>query len=379
MVAGVIVAAMNTSVIYADMGKPEPVTEACVSSLIAEARDRFGIPAIAVAVMNAQTVHAFSVQGHRVHGRPDAATRNDFFHTGSCSKSVLAVMAARLVAQGKVAWDTRFFDLFPEFRESAHPAYAEITLEDLFLCRAGIRAFTYLAVDPLPPIEGAPSPARLKFIEYLVAQPPASRRTRNGFEHLYSNASYTMASAMLERAAQSTYEELVTMLLTDEMGLAVHIGWPNGIHADQPWGHLITRDGVESFPPEHEYRLPPLLTPAGDLSMPASDYARYTQWHLQGLRGASDFLSQEAWEHIHFGHAGFSIGVGNGVMGGRRYSGFDGSAGTFFCRSIVVPESDFAFCILMNAGSGTADMKAVDWLTMRLVKKQFDWWWKFWL
>jgi hypothetical protein len=34
---------------------------------------------------------------------------------------------------------------------------------------------------------------------------------------------------------------------------------------------------------------------------------------------------------------------------------------------------------MMNAGSDTAQMKAIDWLTMQTVKKYYNWWWKFWL
>ena len=82
---------------------------------------------------------------------------------------------------------------------------------------------------------------------------------------------------------------------------------------------------------------------------------------------------------VNFGHQGFSLGVANSKLKGYKFSGFDGSAGTFFCRSIIVPEPDFAFTIMMNAGSGTDSMKAVDWLTMRIVKKHYNWWWKFWL
>jgi hypothetical protein len=100
---------------------------------------------------------------------------------------------------------------------------------------------------------------------------------------------------------------------------------------------------------------------------------------LKGLGGTDNYISSEAYRSIHFGHAGFSLGVANGVLGGKRYSGFDGSAGTFFCRSIIVPESDFAFAIMANAGSGTGSIEAVDWLTMRIVKAHFNWWWKFWL
>jgi len=47
--------------------------------------------------------------------------------------------------------------------------------------------------------------------------------------------------------------------------------------------------------------------------------------------------------------------------------------------NIIVPESDFAFTIMTNAGTSTGSMAAVDWLTKRIVEKQFNWWWKFWI
>ena len=188
-----------------------------------------------------------------------------------------------------------------------------------------------------------------------------------------------MASAMLERVSGESYEDLVKKTLTGDLGLSVHVGWPNSISADQPWGHMIAKGKVEAFPPSHDYKLPYLIMPAGDLSMTPKDYAKYTQLHLQGLTGSSNYISSESYRYIHFSHDGFSLGVANGVLGGKRYSGFDGSAGTFFCRSIIVPESDFAFTIMTNAGSGSGSMEAVDWLTQRIVEQHFNWWWKFWL
>ncbi len=115
--------------------------------------------------------------------------------------------------------------------------------------------------------------------------------------------------------------------------------------------------------------------------MTPKDYAKYTQLHLQGLRGKDNYISSEAYRHIHFGHESFSLGVANGTLGGKRYSGFDGSAGTFFCRSIIVPESDFAFTIMMNAGSGSGSMEAVEWLSRKIVEKEYglNWWEKLWL
>ncbi len=355
------------------------VSQLYVSEIVCKAREQYNVPAIAVAVMSAEKIYLQEVQGVRVVDRTDKATLDDYFHMGSCSKSVLAVMAARLIEQDKITWQTKFFDVFPELKADANAAYSDISLEDLFLCEAGIKAYTNAESDPLPNYDHSVRDRRLEFVKHLIAQSPCSEKKEGRFQHLYSNASYTMASAMLERVSGLSYEALARRTLTDDLGLPVHIGWPNSMGVDQPWGHLIARDKVEPFPPDHDYKLPDLITPAGDLSLTPKNYARYTQLHLRGLEGIDNYISSSAYRHIHFSRDGFSLGVANGTLGGKIYSGFDGSAGTFFCRSIMVPESNFAFTIMTNAGFGSGSMKAVDWLTVRLVKEHFNWWWKFWL
>lgn len=352
----------------------DEMTRAGISRLVAKTRTKFRIPAIAVMLMSPDGIHVEEIQGTCVFDRPGPATLDDFFHIGSCSKSVLAMMAGRLIEPGKLKWDAKFFDLLPELAGQSHAAYHDITLEDLFLCRAGIKPFTDLAAEPLPDFQ-----TRSDFICHVLALEPASQRKGGRFQHLYSNASYTMVAAMLERAAGLAYEDMVLKTFDQDFGMTIHFGWPNLLGPDQPWGHLVTRGNVQSHPPEHEYRLPEVLKPAGDIAMTPRDFARYALRHLQGLRGADDFLARATWQRIHFGHPDFSLGVANGKLAGRRFSGFDGSAGTFFCRAILVPEADFAFTVMMNAGSGTSRMPALDWLTMKIVRQHFGWWWKFWL
>ncbi|MGV6815685.1 MAG: serine hydrolase domain-containing protein [Thiotrichales bacterium] len=355
------------------------LTPSYLSKIVSKARAKYKAPAIAVTVINSQTVYLLEIQGVRVVNQPSTATLDDYFHLGSCSKSVLVVIAAKLIEQDKISWQTRFFDTFPELQANANAAYSHVTLEDLFLCEAGIKAFTNSDVDVFPEYDSTVADKKLEFVKYLITQPPASEKKDGKFQHLYSNASYTMASVMLERVSGLSYEDLVRRTLTDDLDLPVHIGWPNSIGDDQPWGHKITKDVVDPFPPDHDYTVSDLITPAGDLSLTPKDYAKYVQLHLNGLRGSDNYISSEAYHHIHFSHPGFSLGMVNGVLGGKKYSGFDGSAGTFFCRSIIVPESDFAFTIITNAGSGTSSMAMVDWLTVRIFKRHFKWWWKFWL
>lgn len=359
--------------------KDSLLTKGDLSEIVKEAIDKYNIPAIAVNVMDSETIYFQEVQGVRVYKQSAKATLNDYFHIGSCSKSVVSVMAAKLVEQKMIKWNTRFFDIFPELLGDANVEYGDITLENLLLSEAGIKAFTNAKKEPLPEYDSTVVNKRLAFMKYLVSLPPSSEKRDGKFLHLYSNPSYMMASAMLERVTGLTYEELVHKTLMDDLGMQVYIGWPNSIDINQPWGHMISEEKVELFAPDHDYKIPYLLIPAGNLSMTSKDYARYTQLHLRGLRGVDKYLSTQAYHHIHFGKEGFSLGVANGSLGGMKYSAFDGTAGTFFCRSIIVPESDLAITIMMNAGSGTGSMEVVDWITMSIVKKHFNWWWKFWL
>ena len=379
----VIVSVLTTGVMMSQSqdvhAQDARLTQAYLSEIVSKAREIYKVPAITLTVMNSETVHLQEVQGVRVLDKPAKATLDDYFHIGSCSKSVLAVMAAKLIEQRKIGWQTKFFDVLPELKEHANAAYSDITLEDLLLSEAGIKPFTNAEVEPFPDFSPSVNDKRLEFIKYLVGQPPSSDKKNGRFQHLYSNPSYMMASAMLERVSGLKYEELVRKTLTEDLAMSVHIGWPNDISADQPWGHTITKDKVEAFAPGHDYKIPHLITPAGDLSMTPKDYAKYTQLHLQGLRGSNNYISSESYRHIHFSHEGFSLGVANATFGGLKYSGFDGSAGTFFCRSIIVPELDFAFTIMINAGSPKGSMEAVEWLSRKIVEKErsLNWWRKF--
>lgn len=355
------------------------ITQEFLCKIMRKARKTFKLPAIAVTVMNSQTISLQEVLGIRTVDGQEQATVDDFFHIGSCSKSVLALMAARLVEQNRITWQTKFFEVFPELKVEADGTYSEITLEDLFVCKAGIKPYTDGKTERFPDFESSVDNKRLEFIKYLVKLPPATKKNSGKFQHLYSNASYALASAMLEKVSGKSYEDLVKEMISGDLGLPVHVGWPNCNGENQPWGHTITEDGIIAFPPDHEYTLPYLISPAGDLSMTPRSYAKFTQLHLHGLRGGDNYISSSAYRYIHYGHDGFSLGVANGVLGGIKFSGIDGTAGTFFCRSIMVPQADFAFTIMTNVGSGSGSVKAVDWLTMQIAKKQFNWWWKFWL
>lgn len=356
------------------------ITSDELRQMIKEAREKFHVPAIAVALMDSHAIYRQAIEGVRVAGKPNPATLDDFFHIGSTAKSFLAVVAARLIERNQLQWNSRFFTLFPELAEEANPAYTDITLEDLLLSRAGLPAFTKAEKTELPKIDTkSVDEARIGFIRYVLKQPPASRKKDGQFESLYSNPSYVMASAMLERVSGLTYEQMAKRYLEQDLGITVRTGWPNSYGENQPWGHRIAGGRISRFSPENDYRIPEILAPAGNLSMTPRGYAKYTQLHLKGLRGEDNFISSESYQHIHFGYTGLSLGVSNGSFRGTRFSGFDGSATTFFARSVILPREDFAFTILTNSASEGGTSAAADWLTRRIIGEQLklNWWERF--
>jgi len=359
--------------------KSQNISDNEISGIIDKAREKFSLPAIAISVMSAENIYILQIKGNSTHGKSKEVKMGDYFHIGSCSKSVLAIIAGRLVEDGKIDWKTKFFEVYPELKESTNSDYHHITLEDLFLCKAGIQAYIS-DEEAFPEINKESNHPRLEFGKYLLSQKPTSERLKdNTFNFVYSNASYTMVSILLEKVSSKSYEELIEYYIVNELGLTTYIGFPNKYQSDQPWGHWISKKGIEIFPPDHEYVVPYLIQPAGDLSMPPQKFAEYVQLHLAGLRGKDNFITAKTWNYLHFGFQGFSIGVGNAKMSGLSISGLDGSAGTFYCRAILVPKSDFAFTIMTNAGTSEAEMKAINWITKKILKRQYKWWWKFWM
>lgn len=195
------------------------------------------------------------------------------FPVGADAKAMTAVIAARLVERGALRWNTRIAEALPELRRMMLPAYRNVTLEDLLAHRAGLPAFTtedefrgFLAVLP----EAVPAGAlpttdagrRLFFARWLVRQPPAASA---GF--VYSNAGYTLATAMMERATGLSYRAMFEQELARPLGIAGT--WreadARGRASPQAWLDAIM--------------------PAGRFATTASTYASWLRWHLRALQG----------------------------------------------------------------------------------------------
>lgn len=327
-------------------------------------RRQNNLPAIGCVVISADKIIDVQVCGYRridKQDKEDSVMLSDHFHLGSNTKAITGFIAAMLVEQGKMKWDTKFFDLFPQLKKEANPAYANITLQQLLSHRAGIQPFTQGEKEKAPHIKGTHSEQRMAFAKYVLKQAPVHPDKKkdyaySGNEYVYSNAGYSIASLMLEKASGNSWEQLVTSF-AQQLNIQAGFGWPNLVDSNQPWGHQQVNGHLIPLPGNVAYNLN-LLEPAGDVNMNLPDYSRFVQLQLIGLSGKDSIIKATAYQFLHFGMNAYSIGWLNGVnKKGNKYSAHEGSAGTFHVFTVVSPIDDRAYIICTNAETDkTEDM-----------------------
>jgi D-alanyl-D-alanine carboxypeptidase len=310
-------------------------------------RQEYSIPELAYVVASSDSVLEKAALGFKRANSNIAAEPNDRFHLGSCTKAITGLVAALMVKRNTIQWDTKFFDQYPELRSSSDAAYYNMTLVDLLSHRARIQPLTDDEEFPSKEIFRDSTSQRYQFVAWVLGKKPVETEEGNS----YSNAGYSAAALMLEKAAGKTWEESV-MDLGRELDLDFGFSWPNIADSMQPWGHKTVGDDLIPLPPSDSYNLL-WVEPAGDINMSMTDYAKFIQINLQGLRGENPLLDKQEFEFLHYGMPDhYAIGWTWGVNDkDHKVSAHDGSADTFYCWAYIIREIDRGYIIFANSAN----------------------------
>ena len=333
-----------------------PVSQATLTRVANATRDKYKLPAVAVAVISSDAV-VTNVIGVRKQGTNRGAELNDRFHLGSCAKAMTSAVIAMYVEEGKVSWDTKIRDLFPEIADVIRPEYHDLTLEMMLTMRSGLPAlFDLEAISVLPTFSGTVTEKRRAFLKWAVQQEPESVPG----EYQYSNANYVIAGAVVEKLSGKDWGAALQERLFRPLGITtVGYGWPASHGAAQPWGHILQEDGSwgPHDPDNAAEQAPQYFAPAGDVFMSIGDYAKFVQWNLRGLRGQSRLLRAETFQKLHtapsvgqYAPGAWAVTSENGVT----TSFYIGSEGTFMADVKIQSSRNRAVIAITNA-DGTTD------------------------
>lgn len=172
-----------------------PAAQQALDSL----RTKYHLPALLAAVIEPGRIR-YVYAGVKRNDQAEPIHLTDYFHLGSDTKGVTSLLAAKLVEQSKLRWDSKLLDVVPALRGKTLPAYTSITLGELLSHRAGIRPYR-LGGDHyhLPEFTGSASQKRLQFAAVVLQESPVAPTSTQPY--VYSNAGYVLATLMLEQAS----------------------------------------------------------------------------------------------------------------------------------------------------------------------------------
>ena len=325
------------------------VTSAQTSARFADSiREAYDMPELSYAVVSADSVYELHTSGVRKAGTEWTATLNDRFRIGSNTKAITGYIAAMLVKEGKIRWDTKFFDLFPEMKAGSRKNYHDLTLLQLLTFRTHLFAWTYTNEVPTKgQFHGTESEQRYQFAAWFFKEKPVRMKDTICF----SNLGYVAAGLMLEKMSGKSYQQLVDEL-GSSIGADLAFGQPNAKDTLQTWGH--NADMVPEAPADG-YKLS-WLQAAGNITATLPDYIKFIQLQLWGLQGRSAVLSKKESLFLFDGLPVFSVGWFHGEDDRKRKFFYNtGNPGSFLTMVQAYPAENKAFILFTNIQSDKAE------------------------
>jgi CubicO group peptidase (beta-lactamase class C family) len=262
---------------------------------------KYDLPAIAAAVVKDGKIISAGAVGTRRVGANIPVTINDRFHLGSDTKAMTALLAAMLVEEGKLRWNTTPAEVFPELADKMDSGFRRITLEQLLSHTSGVPSDNEDIGKVF--MEAMTKDGNLDDLRYWMVQQWSKRPLafEPGTKFAYSNMGYTIVGAMIERTAGKTWDELITQRIFIPLKLrTAGLGQQSSLgRIDAPLGHAIVDGKVKAMLAGPNGDSPPTVGPAGIAHMSILDFAYWAGWNAGEGKRKPNLVKPETMRKLH--------------------------------------------------------------------------------
>lgn len=315
-------------------------------------REKTGVPAVIGGVVEADGAFDVDVVGVCRRDQPDELAQvDDQWHIGSCAKSMTAVLYARLVEVGLAEWGTPIDALFADIKLAK--GWQTPTVDDLMRCRAGV-ASNPTGRQMLASWKSVDSPVEQRTGQ--VRQALSGKPTKPG-TFQYSNLSYVLLGAAIDRLAGMPYEQALSTYVLEPLAIdSLGYGPPPRVCGHKPkfrLGPVMIGSGKPAPPGDEKSDNPPLLTPAGRMHLTLSDWAAFVRIFLTG---GQPLLTKESVDHLltlpDDGPRAMAMGWMHGRDAGGSY-GMQGSNTMWGATALIDKDMRRAALVVTNDGRMT--------------------------
>ena len=282
-VAAMFVAAMIVAATPAFAKAQQKPDFAAFDKYVANAAHDWRIPGMAVAVVKGDSLVFAKGYGVIEIGKPAPATEHTRFAIGSTTKAMTVASLAMLVDEGKLKWDDRVIDYFPDFQLYDSYATREVTVRDLLTHRTGVPGTDLLWALPENQYPLDEMMRRLRYVK-----PSSSFRSQWEYENLM----YAIAGGLVTKISGMPWETFVRTRIFAPLGMNESItlvsetmGKPN---VAVP--HDIAHDTVRVV----RVRTTDAIAPAGSVWSSVYDMSKWMRFMLDSGRVGNKVLIQPA-------------------------------------------------------------------------------------
>ena len=340
-------------------GKSKEVDLKKLSEYLKKAREEWGVPGMAVAIVKDNEVVLAKGYGVRDINRKGKVNEHTLFAIASNTKAFTSAAIAILVDEGKLSWDDKVTKHLPYF-ELYDPYVTEaMTIRDLLCHRSGLGTFSgdllwYCS----------------NYSREEIIKRAGSLKPKYGFrEHFgYSNIMFLAAGNIIEAVTGKTWDDYLQEKFFDPLEM-------------KTTNTSITKlDGLKNVASPHTYYKGEVISipyqnwdnigPAGSINSCVIEIAEWLKLQLnEGTLNDKEYFSKESclemrkphtiqdvslgsqqrWPSPHFK----SYGLGWGMLDyhGRKIINHSGGYDGMISYSAIVPEENLGFVILTNANS----------------------------
>lgn len=325
-----------------------------IHDILTPIREKFGVPALAGAVVRGGVPHVFGAVGVRKIGDATPVTDADRFHLGSCTKSMTATLIGVLVEEKRLRWEQTLVESLPDLAATMRPEWRAVTLDHLLCHRSGMTGRSaplgknLLDMHRLP---GPPMEQRRAFVRMMLSEPPDAPI---GSKYIYANTGFAVAGHIAERATKTPWETLMRERIFTPLGMKSAgfgaMGTPGKI--DQPWQHRTENGSAVPVGPGPLSDNPATIGPGGTVHCAMEDWAKYVAVHVAArprlLKSASTIA------HLHTPRFGGDYAFGWQVTergwGGGTVLTHNGSNTMNYAVTWLAPLKNFAVLAATNQG-----------------------------
>lgn len=313
---------------------------------------KYNVPGATVAVVkDGRLVVAKGYGYSNLSGRIPVDANTTSFRIGSVTKLFTWTAVMQLVDEGKIDLDTDVNTYLVDMKIPDTYPGQPVTMRNLMTHTAGFE-------DAALHVDGPDPNNLISFRQYCKENIPA-RVSPPGKVTSYSNYGTTLAAIIVEDVSGMPYEEYLQTRILTPLGMnrtSIQQDLPPDLALSLSRGYMFTgKENTDAIPDDVL-----TISPAGAISAPAPDMAKFMIAHLQnGTYNNASILSERAAGLMHaraFANdprvPGMCLGFYEQNYNGLRTIGHDGDTTEFHSRLTLIPEKQTGFFVSYNGAGG---------------------------